>query len=987
MSGFYNSLYESWQGAATEMVHIFNGTSGVIDTFVDDGEFQFTEPAVLNRAAIQEVIQRRIPIETEEAAELIDRIKTHIPDADIEGKMAEFMHDSDLFEGRAGTFDYSDPEDLQSILDILDQGTWDAEMNAAELEPSTFVRYGDDWLQRTKIAFDSPLNYEPPEWNPLEAQMGPGGTPLDSGGGGVTFKQWQNTKRFSGTTQIDPGIDPGQDIPDPFMGDTEAHQVLDANQEHVAKMRQSIREFRDKLEKPEAVDEQELDDFLTAEFGDDEAEALEEIADGQMDWQVVDSRPSKMYQDVDIVKLEYGIELQEIQEPTIGEIQDFVDTEFDLGDTAAGDIELQEMRVGLESLDEAAEGLVESGLDLSTWASSAIDVLPSLGETLSFAAGLASGALLGLAGESLVENMIPIVKHMTDTGWIKHPYDIHGMGTAEALEWAEQEKLYRDPSYHVTEAITKFYETTAKYMWVLDNGKASPPASYIDYFGKRQEAGYGHDIMIRRNSAFFKGTGLWIRGRVMSTTGKLAGYRKPFVEFEDDHDLRYSLRLKPGENKFYWVKGDATLLMDTPLTTSLCLRANEALMEKKDPSRVNSYPRFPPKLVNPFSESDKWFLDNTRDYVWDEYNGYYDMAVPNLTQRGEGGAQDPNTVQLRRVYLGLLHGGYWGTPSTNSKQRVGNLHNILDPTAPINAPKKTRFDKWRDKTTKKNAKEEYKKKQDKLQADRDAWKKHLAELYEDPDSPFGTQNDDDFDEGSDPPPDFNQFGGDDESDPPPPPGPHETDVPNFDHTIHEWPQEERRRLPAEDFAKAEKAQKEQIERERNQRLDDKQNKEMTREYYSFQREALGNLIHSLTKIQKGVETAKDFGLDESDWNRILPAVKAFLEHYRPGIEKLDEFYEDQIGSRIPQGQYALEEFKEANDEEIPKNVEDLQLEYRRNDEVRQFILSLAADHAKDASSSAYAWDQDEEDTSEEGSSSVLPLVLMGVLVAAIVFSQ
>ena len=729
MSGFFSSIYGSWSKSATEMAELV--TEHTADLFNEEGfeeGFSFAPEVVQAREEIAEALDnigdvemaeiRYLPIESDEGFQLMGRIKSHIPNADVEGKLSEFMHDSELFEGRAGTFNYGDVEDLQEILDILDQSVWEEEMKAAEMEPSAFVRQGDDWLQRTAVDMDAPLEYTPPEWNPLEAQMGPG----ESGRGGVTFEQWKNTKRFAGTEQIDPGIDPGLDINLGGMGDTEAHLGLTEHEERLARTRDSIREFRENLARlrEESEDsefdsdyefddeEEELDDFLENEFGEGE-DVFEEILEGEFD--SVRKLPSKEFPDLDIVKVDnLGVEMQEylvLDEPPISEVQDFVNG------MGPGDIELQDLqpsRVALEGLGEAAQDLVESGLDLSA---AGLDLLPTLGETLEFTAGIATGLLLGVAAQSLIESMGTIVSALSDTSWIKHPYDIHGMTPTEAKAWMAEMAYQKNPTYKVTRAITTYFNVNATYIWVFDDAKAMLPETVVDYFGKTRPIEYGHDTFISTHSAVFKGTNKWYRGRVMSATGTQAGYKKPNVEFEDDHELRYSLRLKSGEAKFFWIPGDATILEDNPLTKALCVRANKQIRETAETATSRRFPLLPPKLVNPFAEDDRWFAANNNDYAWDEYLGYQDMVVPEEYT-------DSNLTQLRKVYLGLLHGGYWGTPETTTEQRVANLHNILDPQAPINAPKKTRFDKWRDSTDgKRNPKRDLQDKLGRIEEDRD----------------------------------------------------------------------------------------------------------------------------------------------------------------------------------------------------------------------------------------------------------------------------
>ena len=479
--------------------------------------------------------------------------------------------------------------------------------------------------------------------------------------------------------------------------------------------------------------EAELNEFISAEFGDEPNFDQLEFGDGML------GDEDELGQDL---VAQYEPELQPefiemqpyvtVEPPPIEEVQAFVNDDFFADGVDAGGLEMTELRVGL-GLEDAAQGLIDAGLDLGTWASSAAEMLPSLGETLGFATGLASGVLIGMAANVLYDGMVPIVEHLVNTDWIKHPYDIHGMSTGEALAWAEQEKLQRDPSYHVTEAITKYFETHATYVWVLDDANAMMPAT-TTWLGRTWPASYGHDQYIANHTAVFKGSGLWYRGRVMSATGKRAGYRKPNVEFEDDHEIRYSLRLKPGEAKFYWVPGTkATMLEDNPLTAALCARANKDILERlqkvkdMDPSEKIFLPPFPPKIVNPWKENEPWFEGKKRFYVWDEFEGFYDMSIDS-----QGGRRDAVLKALREQYRYLVRHGYWGTPNMTDKARIENLRDLLYPdpsaiaktsipsvdtvwdvpdTEPFLDPvlmntHKTRFDQWRDTTQKGNVKKD-----------------------------------------------------------------------------------------------------------------------------------------------------------------------------------------------------------------------------------------------------------------------------------------
>ena len=51
-----------------------------------------------------------------EAAELMDQIKTYIPNADVEGVLTKAIYDMDGFEGTMGTWDYTQASDLRQIL-------------------------------------------------------------------------------------------------------------------------------------------------------------------------------------------------------------------------------------------------------------------------------------------------------------------------------------------------------------------------------------------------------------------------------------------------------------------------------------------------------------------------------------------------------------------------------------------------------------------------------------------------------------------------------------------------------------------------------------------------------------------------------------------------------------------------------------------------------------------------------------------------------
>ena len=207
-----------------------------------------------------------------------------------------------------------------------------------------------------------------------------------------------------------------------------------------------------------------------------------------------------------------------------------------------------------------------------------LDLIPTLAELGEAAMGVVGGVLGGFALEGLIKGFTPIIQHLVDTGWIRHPGGI-SKEAAESVQNALQFQL--GEYWELRQNLASYFREHPTYLWVFDDGQQSSPPATVQYAMQDPAVkNRTHIIMGTKSSGHdaLPGTNLWARGRVVTLQGTSVGFA------DSDWNLLIQVQLGNGDINIkqlswgswgYWVDASvARILNDNDQAKQLCLRSN-----------------------------------------------------------------------------------------------------------------------------------------------------------------------------------------------------------------------------------------------------------------------------------------------------------------------------------------------------------------------------------------------------------------------------
>ena len=90
--------------------------------------------------------------------------------------LTEVMHDMPEFDGQVGVLDLENEEDLQQILNVMKDKTWNDEMRNVPTTDPPYMRQGDTWLQRQTVELEEWIE---PERTVTDSMQGTQVTPVE----------------------------------------------------------------------------------------------------------------------------------------------------------------------------------------------------------------------------------------------------------------------------------------------------------------------------------------------------------------------------------------------------------------------------------------------------------------------------------------------------------------------------------------------------------------------------------------------------------------------------------------------------------------------------------------------------------------------------------------------------------------------------------------------------------------------------------------